>query len=246
MLGVKLAAPPASFVAHYARSHVLYESHVCKHLLDSLYLGDTFVDIGANIGLYALAGGVKVGPGGRVVAIEADQSNAQCILYGCVLNQLGNVEVWPVAASNRAKPEALLNDRATNSGTRELSTVIESTYSLCVGLPVDYILADRERVDVIKIDIEAREYPAMRGCMETLRRHKPKVFSEFTPHAMKAVGGNEPDEYLELFFSLGYKASILHLGGSCIDCGTDKAAIYEILSREEYKPSGYLDLLFSQ
>jgi FkbM family methyltransferase len=245
MLGVKLAAPPASFVAHYARSNVLYESHVCNHLIEALKPGNTFVDIGANIGFYSLAGAERVGPEGRVIAVEADQVNAQCILYGSFLNQFTNVDVWPVAASNRAKPEALLVDSCTNSGTRELSTVLESTYSLCVGLPVDYLLADCERVDVIKIDIEAREYPAMTGCIDTLKRHKPKVFSEFTPHAMKAVGGNEPDDYLDLFFNLGYKAEILHLDGHRIDCGTNKTAIYSILDRDEYKPMKYLDLLFS-
>ena len=245
MLGIKLAAPPSSFIASYGRNKITYETHVCDHLLAALTSDSVLVDIGANVGIYTLAGAKKVGPNGRVVAIEADQINAQCILYGAEINKFSNIEVWPVAASNKLKAEALLVNGSTNSGTRTLSMVTEETYSLCLGIPVDYILKDFSRVDVIKIDIEAREHPAMIGCAKTLERFKPKVFSEFTPHAMKAVGGHEPDEYLDFFFTLGYEVSVLHLSGNIISCGTDKKIIYDILRGQEYDLFKYLDLLFS-
>src|ERR1700716_4361008 len=49
-----------------------YEPDVWRVLMAEIRPGDTFVDVGAFIGLYAVAVGLRLGRRGRVVAFEPD------------------------------------------------------------------------------------------------------------------------------------------------------------------------------
>src|SRR5215210_714757 len=53
--------------------------------------GDIVVDIGAHMGRYTIISSKRVGPNGKVVAIEADPSNFEMLNSNIKLNQLTNV-----------------------------------------------------------------------------------------------------------------------------------------------------------
>jgi len=240
-----MSVPPGAFIGHYCKTNSVYESHLSTRLFGSLKEGDVFVDIGANVGLYSLSAARVVGPTGKVIAVEADPRNAQCIHHGAALNGFHNVSVWPIAASDQLRPEALLIDAASNSGVRSLDTVQEANYHLTIGCPLDLLLENEVRVDVIKIDIEAREHRAMIGARKTLERFRPVVYSEFTPHAMRNVGGYEPSSYLEYFFDLGYEAFVnSYPDGNILPFGKDAAGLFALLSEVRYKEIRYLDIMF--
>src|SRR5688572_4994046 len=60
--------------------------------------GDVFYDIGANIGLYTLLAGRRVGPEGMVYAFEPHVANVQSLLHNVALNELsGRVKVLSCA-----------------------------------------------------------------------------------------------------------------------------------------------------
>ncbi len=62
--------------------------------------GDVFVDVGANIGLYALKAARLVGPDGRVIAMEPGQVAAGQLEANLALNDFSCVEVVRKAASD--------------------------------------------------------------------------------------------------------------------------------------------------
>jgi hypothetical protein len=64
-------------------------------------------------------------------------------------------------------------------------------------------------MDVLKIDVEGAEGKALRGMLELIERHRPVVFSEFTPSALPLMSGISPAEYLEMFTSRGYSLAVL-------------------------------------
>jgi hypothetical protein len=46
-----------------------------------------------------------------------------------------------------------------------------------------------------------------------LDRHRPVIFSEFTPGAMVSMSGVTPGEYLEMFTGRGYALAVLEGSG---------------------------------
>ena len=61
--------------------------------------GMTVWNIGANVGLYALASALAVGPAGRVYAFEPMPRNAHFLRQHVVLNHLTNIEVCEMAVA---------------------------------------------------------------------------------------------------------------------------------------------------
>src|SRR5260370_32215298 len=55
---------------HYRSVAESYEPDVWKHIMARVQPADVIADVGANIGLYSVALGMRVGRSGRVVAFE--------------------------------------------------------------------------------------------------------------------------------------------------------------------------------
>lgn len=244
---IKIAIPDGAFGESYAASNTSYEPHLTAYLFPTLGDGKVFIDIGANVGIHSLLSALVVGNSGKVISVEPDRRNTECLYKSKLLNNFSQLQIWPVAASEELRPEALLEDDASNSGVRGLDHVTESVYAIVQGVPIDLILQYERRVDVIKIDIEGREYPAMRGAVKTLMRHRPIVFSEFTPDAMPGVSGCAPEEFLQFMFGLGYSASVVNIDGSgIVHCEQDVKRVMQEVESDILRSRGmrHLDILF--
>ena len=80
---------------------------------------------------------------------------------------------------------------------------------------------------MIKIDVEGAEYLALSGAIAAIEKHRPIVFSEFSPPAMPQISGAQPEEYLDLFLERGYSISILGKDGK-VSCGSNKSMIMDL------------------
>lgn len=69
-------------------------------LADHLKPGQTFYDIGANIGFFTLVGAKLVGARGAVVAFEPLPENVRQLERNVAINQLGNVRVVAAAVAD--------------------------------------------------------------------------------------------------------------------------------------------------
>src|SRR6266404_3630214 len=79
-----------------------YEPEVWRRLISEFQPGDTFVDVGTYIGLYTIAAAQRVGPQGRVVALEPNPENYAVTEAHVKLNGLENrVELLQFAAGAR-------------------------------------------------------------------------------------------------------------------------------------------------
>jgi len=63
----------------------------------SLCPGDTVIDIGANVGCFTLLAASRVGPTGRVIAVEPEPSNFEQLRRNVALNHATNVTARRVA-----------------------------------------------------------------------------------------------------------------------------------------------------
>ena len=150
--------------------------------------GDTFIDVGANIGYYSMIAGRAVGREGHVVAFEPFDRVRASLERSVKLNGFTHVEVRSEVVDRASGIIDLfeVTDR-TNEGLS--STVVPPDHSTrvshqCVSL--DEVVARRgeaARVDFLKVDVEGGEDAVFAGARALLERDvAPSIlFESFVP-----------------------------------------------------------------
>lgn len=173
--------------------------------------GDVVYDIGANIGLYTRLMRVWFGAS-RVIAFEPMRENFDLLQRNVALGRMeGEVDVHAVALSDvEGQEELQVDDMA--SGTAVLSSVSGGEAS--AGRRVFGLGPKSERVEVarldqfieahdlprpqmMKVDTEGAEVKVLRGAVETLRQHRPRL-------AIALHGVDKAKGVLSLLDELGY------------------------------------------
>lgn len=160
---------------HLARSGC-WEPWLTAALLRHLRRGMRCVDVGANCGYYALLMADRVGPTGRVLAVEPHPALAALIRRSAEANRFGHLEVAAVAAGRQGS-EATLRVRHADDGRRYLggsSLYFDASRPAdAYAVPVrslDALLASWDRVDLVKVDVEGAELDALAGMAQTVAR----------------------------------------------------------------------------
>lgn len=188
-----------------------YEPHVTAALTRELRPDSVFVDVGANMGWFSLTA-AACAPQGRVFAVEPNANNVQLLYRSLVANDFANVRVLPYAVSDQ--PRLLRLHFARSNGYVSDVDDLGGYVSIVQAQPLDDLLRDESRVDVLKIDIEGHEPVALRGMTETLTRLRPVLLTEFHPAMISRHAAVEPIAYLEALSALGYSLAVLHSDGT--------------------------------
>lgn len=144
--------------------------------------GDTVLDCGANVGVVVRK--VLDRGAARVVAIEPDPYGVTCLRRNFSPEiAAGKVIVYPKGVWN--EESFLMLDTASGG-------VINNSRGVRVPLTtIDHLVDELglDRVDVIKMDIEGAEKPALQGASATLRRFKPRltIATEHKPDDFSAI-----------------------------------------------------------
>lgn len=173
----------------------------CTYVMcHALSPGMTVVDVGSNLGYYALLEAYLVGEQGRVVAIEPSPNNAAILRKNVEHNQLTNVEVHELAVGETEGTSTLYLFEQSNW----LSLLPHKGFTGQVEVPVrrlDDVLAGEPRVDMVRMDIEGYECRVIDGMRRTLAQHRPLLMVEL--HA-SLVGPEEVVGFLRTMQTLGY------------------------------------------
>jgi FkbM family methyltransferase len=124
-------------------------------LVDATPVGGVFVDIGANIGMYALVMAAALGGQGRVVAIEPDPLIRARLLANAELSHAGNVTVCAEAAGDKDGEVSF----ARNENNLGESQIVQGGSVRVRMRPLTAILAEAkiDHIDSLKIDVEGYE-----------------------------------------------------------------------------------------
>jgi FkbM family methyltransferase len=186
----------------------LWEGPIATHFCNSLCPGDVVLDVGANIGQYAVLAASRVGVTGRVFAVEPNPPARELLERNLAENELDNVTVLSCAAWDRDEVLFLDRGEANNCGTAEVRTAPGREECLEVHAQrLDAVLPELgcQHVDVVKLDIEGAEVLALRGLTGLLENHLPRaVYCEVTPRRNRF--GYEGDDLIAFFAELGYTA----------------------------------------
>lgn len=173
--------------------------------------GMTFIDIGANEGLYTLFAAKLVGSEGQVLAFEPSQREFDRLQANLALNQVSNVQPFQLALSNTSGNQQLQIAENEHSGQNTLG---EFAYAgvACAGVemvpvrPLDEVLQEVgvRYVDVMKMDVEGAEFSVLEGARQTLERDRPLLLLELVEQALHNQGSSVA-KVLNFLDSLGYK-----------------------------------------
>jgi FkbM family methyltransferase len=158
--------------------------------------GGTFVDVGANIGLYSLAAARIVGHDGKVLAFEPSARERALLDRNIARNDLTQVVVDDRAVGDRRQGHALLHlADDQHGGQNTLGSVVYENVRLVGDADVavttlDQAVADHglSRVHVVKIDVEGAEFAVLSGGRATLSISRPVLMMELQEDSLVAQG----------------------------------------------------------
>jgi FkbM family methyltransferase len=161
-----------------------------QRLMDgALTPGATVIDVGANIGYNTIYAAKRVGPSGRVIAIEPAADSLAVLEENVRRNALANVEIHACAAG-RERESRQLFVRGAHSGVNSLfptSIYAEvSSVEPVQVIPVDeLVLGD---VDLVKMDVEGGELEVLGGMTRLLRSVAIRLIVEWHPLLQEHAG----------------------------------------------------------
>jgi FkbM family methyltransferase len=187
-----------------------YEPHVTHTMQTTLKPGDTFIDVGANIGVHVARAARLVGASGRVIAVEPNTENCRLLLLTAEKNHFGNVTLIPSALSDTGEWTWFGTHIGSNGGVLPTH---EETLSQGFGSIVPIRRLDDIApigTKLIKIDVEGAEISVLRSGLVTIQRDRPLIIMEFSCEMVRRVSGVEPRSALEWIEGLGYEIAVIN------------------------------------
>jgi FkbM family methyltransferase len=166
--------------------------------------GDVIWDIGANIGLFALAAAVRSGKRGTVIAFEPDVWLVQLLRRTSAAQPAQNapITVVPVAVASEIalrRFSIAARSRACNAleeyGNSQMGGVEEQ--QVVAAFNLDWLLTKLPIPDVIKIDVEGAELEVLRNQSRILNQVRPVIICE--------VASQSSDEITRLLTGASYR-----------------------------------------
>jgi FkbM family methyltransferase len=180
-----------------------------KYYLGVLEAGDSAVDVGAHRGRHTIPMVRRVGPTGKVYAIEAASTTLDKLR--AAINHCGipyarkNIVVYPVAASD-APGEAEFVFVPSAAGLSGLKTEFApgSVRERVEVRRIDDLIPDDSRIRFIKLDVEGAELSALRGASRLLARCRPCLAFENGGARYQARFNYTSEEFFGFFEQIGY------------------------------------------
>lgn len=197
----------------YSRNSDSFWTKLCADLLDDDQL---FLDIGANIGIYAVQVSHLRGNVGQCHAFEPMPGNIARLTDNVALNQQQDaITIHPYGLSDAPATLQLAfvsADHGEDTGNAEIidaaAAVGRATFAIEVRCLDDVALPDLP-VGVIKIDVEGHEDHAYRGGTKRLTNDRPFIIAEYNREEL-ASRGLGPELQFAPHLPPDYQAMRLH------------------------------------
>lgn len=163
-----------------------------EFVYDFLKPGDTFVDVGANIGCVTAAGALATGHGGRVLAIEAHPRTFQYLRKTVAVNHFQNVTMLNVAVGAEKGVLRFSDEKRKDDNNCVSPDQSRGLEVPCV--PLGDILQEHQidRISLLKIDVEGFEMQVLRGAGATLDR-VDCLYVEVLEHTLARFGSSSKE-----------------------------------------------------
>jgi FkbM family methyltransferase len=174
--------------------------------------GMTFLDAGANEGLYSVFAARRLGAEGTVWAFDPSERELSRLARNLELNNL-QVRVFPVALADQTGQAEMMVAGYGHEGLNTLGQFFHevegATRELIQVTTLDDIVKENPlaRLDVIKIDVEGAELKLLKGASETIRRYRPLLLLEVADRTLRQQGSSR-EQLLDYLRTLEYELYI--------------------------------------
>lgn len=172
-------------------------------------VGATVIDVGAHVGMYTCLIARHVGRTGTVIAFEPMPDCVTQLRRNIVLGNLHNVEIWPVAVSNKTGRVNLYVPPAHPGGPSG-ATKVHNPGRWNRIASVEAVTLDGcfrgDRLDFVKIDVEGHEARVLEGALDLVTCFRPVILCE--------VSQATAAEVLEIMRPHGYGAFAVMANGA--------------------------------
>jgi FkbM family methyltransferase len=191
--------------------------------------GLTFLDLGANEGLYTVFAAQRVGVTGRVWSVEPSKRELTRLHQNIELNGFENIRTIPVALGDMTGFMDMRIAEDEHAGHNTLGEFVYDTHlARCERVPVrrlDDLLREEglDRLDVLKVDIEGAEAALLRGATAVLREMRPLILMEVLEPALRQQGA-DPRYVLQALHAADYRVYVVDNTTGCpVAAGTGVA-----------------------
>lgn len=168
-LQMQVHASGDRMISESLRRDRCWEPYETAITLQHLQAGDIYVDVGANIGYYTLVAAARVGTQGKVFAYEPDAANFRLLETNIALNNLAQVQAFPLALHHQHAEGKLFLSR-DNFGDHRIYEAREARQSQPIKLVhgASHLDALTDHIDFLKIDTQGAECFVVQGLQQTL------------------------------------------------------------------------------
>lgn len=190
------------------------EKKVKDSFLENISLGDTVIDLGANIGEFSLIAAKKVGPSGRIIAVEPLAETLISLKKNMDLNGFQNYSILECAVGNKLGKMSLY--KKSESATMGLLDPVKGVENMVETNQIDVKTIDSiitkekiKKVGMLKIDVEGFEYEVLCGCKDSFKQNKiKKIICEVHSSYLRAKGLDD-DSIYNLLKQNGFSITVI-------------------------------------
>lgn len=182
--------------------------------------GMTVLDIGANIGYYALIERQLVGATGRIIAVEPAKGNIATLKRNVALNGYQNIDFFHMAISDADGTGELLISPFSNLHSFHARTDAERQTGEVEKVEtrtVPSMAAEFGKIDLIRMDVEGHEVDVFNGMLEAVEKCEMSPMVVFETHLRQYTPEHDMVAPLRRLFACGYKVRYM---ASSSDWGT--------------------------
>jgi FkbM family methyltransferase len=182
--------------------------------------GMSILDIGANIGYYALMELGLIGPTGRLVAVEPSPSNVELLRRNLALNGYTGIEVHQAAISDQPGLKPFFLSEMSNLNTfHDNGTGLLHLSGKTVDVRTATVpeIMNGRPLDLIRMDVEGHEVEVINGLLPAIERGDMSPMIIFETHLSRYGADHDIEAPLRRLFALGYR---VRLAGSSSERGT--------------------------
>ena len=164
----------------------IYESHepLTTHLMiKELKENMVCVDLGSNIGYYAVIESNIIGESGKIFAIEPSPINFPILRLNLENQKKNNFLACNIAIGDKNEDmEFIISTKSNWSKIRMNNENINSGDKI-IKIPVktldSFVIENNiTKIDILRMDVEGFEYNIILGANNVLEKYKPKIFVE--------------------------------------------------------------------